>query len=110
MNAGDVVLLDPRLLHSACANQSVRERSLLMLWYLPSFGALPDPIQARYVEIFNRHDLDTGDAHRGNLLDSWPAKHKDAVAHLEPCYGGAAKPQPWNRCPEQRRMRPMQKQ
>ena len=104
VNTGDLVLLDPRLLHSAYANQSDHERSLFTLWYLPEFSTLPEAIQARYVQIFNRHDLDTGDSSRGKLLDSWSSEHKNAIAHLEPRYDGPMQPHPWNRAPDQTRM------
>lgn len=104
VDAGDVVLLDPRLLHSAYANQTDNERSLLTLWYLPEFESLPEPIQARYVQIFNRHDLDTGDNAAGKLLDSWPESHRQAIEHLEPVCNSDAEPHPWNRAPDQNRM------
>ena len=104
VEAGDVVLMDPRLLHSAYANKTNGERSLITLWYLPDFGSLPEPIQARYVQIFNRQGLDTGDSAAGKLLDDWPEKHRQAIAHLEPTYSGTAEPHPWNRAPDQTRM------
>lgn len=102
--AGDVVLMDPRLLHSAYANQTDAERSLLTLWFLPEFESLPESIQARYVQIFNRQELDTGDSAAGKLLDTWPAEHRNEIAHLEPVYEGAMEPHPWNRAPDQSRM------
>ncbi len=104
VSVGDVVLIDPRLLHSAYANQTDSERSLITLWYLPDFDELPEPIRARYVQIFNRHDLDTGDSAKGNLLDTWPVVPKAEVAYLEPVYRGQIEPQPWNRAPDQSRM------
>lgn len=104
VEAGDVVLMDPRLLHSAYANKTNGERSLITLWYLPDFESLPEAIQARYVQIFNRQELDTGDSAAGKLLDDWPAKHRQAIAHLEPTYGGSAEPHAWNRAPDQSRM------
>jgi hypothetical protein len=106
VNAGDVVLMDPRLLHSAYANTTGGERSLITLWYLPDFEGLPEAIQARYVQIFNRHDLDTGDSAAGNLLDTWPEEHRRAIEHLEPRYYGDTKPFPWNRAPDQEQMFP----
>lgn len=104
VSAGDVVLLDPRLLHSAYANQTNNERSLYTLWYLPDFDTLPESIQARYVQIFNRHELDTGDTAAGKLLDSWPEKDRQAIEHLVPAYDGQTEPHPWNRAPDQSRM------
>ena len=104
VEAGDIVLMDPRLLHSAYANQTSAERSLITLWYLPDFTALPEAIQERYVQIFNRHDLDTGDSAAGKLLDAWPEAHRQAIEHLEPRYEGNVRPHPWNRAPNQDRM------
>ena len=104
VEGGDVVLLDPRLLHSAYANRTDNERSLFTLWYLPDFGTLPESIQARYVQIFNRHDLDTGDSAAGKLLESWPEKDRQAIEHLEPIYHGQTEPHPWNRAPDQSQM------
>ena len=104
VNAGDVVLIDPRLLHSAYANQTDVERSLITLWYLPEFATLPETIQARYVQIFNRQELDTGDSAARNLLDGWPDNHRQAIAHLEPKYTGTAKVHTFNRAPDQSQM------
>jgi len=104
IEAGDVVLVDPRLLHSAYANQSNGERSLITLWYLPEFAALPETVQARYVQIFNRQELDTGDSAKGKLLDGWPEEHRQVVQNLEPKYNGRAEPHAWNRAPDQSRM------
>jgi ectoine hydroxylase-related dioxygenase (phytanoyl-CoA dioxygenase family) len=104
VTAGDVVLIDPRLLHSAYANNSESERSLITLWYLPEFESLPEPVQARYVQIFNRHELDTGDNAAGKLLDGWPEKHRRAIEDLEPTYHGRVEPHAWNRAPDQSQM------
>jgi len=104
VQAGDVVVMDPRLLHSAYANKTDRERSLITLWYLPAFATLPESIQARYVQIFNRQELDTGDGAAGKLLDGWPEEHRQAVQNLEPKYNGRAEPHAWNRTPDQSRM------
>jgi hypothetical protein len=104
VTVGDVVLMDPRLLHSAYANKTESERSLITLWYLPDFDELPESIRARYVQIHNRQDLDTGDNAEGKLLDTWPEKHKLALAELEPVYDGQEPPHCWNRAPDQSQM------
>jgi len=105
VSVGDVVLMDPRLLHSAYANQTETERSLITLWYLPDFEWLPGEIKARYTEIFNRHDLDTGDTHQGSLLDHWPEDERQRLQLLEPVYRGFEKPCQWNRRPDTSRMK-----
>jgi len=104
VKAGDLVIVDPRLLHSAYPNQSAHERSLITLWYVPDYQALPESIQARYLQIFNRHDVDTGDAAGGGLLDSWPEAAKQQLKNFVPAYAGDELPLAINRRPDQRRM------
>ena len=102
--AGDVVLLDPRLLHSAYPNETDEERSLITLWYLPEFNELPPTIRARYMNIFNRRNLDTGDSDTGDLLDAWTEHHRRAIADLVPIFQDDDEPYPFNRAPQQHRM------
>jgi len=104
VKAGDLVLMDPRLLHGAYANKSECERSLITLWYVPDFATLPDCVRARYLQIFNRHDVDTGDAASGGLLDSWPASSKLQLQNFVPTYSGDKVPLAINRRPNQASM------
>ena len=43
--AGDVVIGDSRLLHSAHANQSDQRRTVLTIWYWPDYDNLPEEVK-----------------------------------------------------------------
>ena len=45
VNAGDVVIGDSRLLHSAHANQSDERRTVLTIWYWPAYECLPEEVR-----------------------------------------------------------------
>ena len=88
VRAGDLLIGDARLLHAAHANQTDAHRSLLTLWYLPDFEALPEPIKARIT-----------------LLKSAPpagwqkTPEWEQLQALIPQYEGSAEPITWNRVP-----------
>ncbi len=46
VRAGDLVIGDSRLLHSAHANDSAKRRTVITLWYFPAFEQLPESIRA----------------------------------------------------------------
>ncbi len=46
VNAGDVIVMDARLLHGAHANQTDMTNSLITAWYYPNYDELSPPIQA----------------------------------------------------------------
>lgn len=46
VKAGDLVIGDSRLLHSAHANSSDRSRTVLTIWYWPDFDDLPEECKA----------------------------------------------------------------
>ena len=48
VRAGDLVIGDARLLHSAHPNRSPRRRTVITLWFLPTFPTLPEHLQAFY--------------------------------------------------------------
>jgi hypothetical protein len=85
VRAGDLVIGDSRLLHSAHTNDSAQRRTVITLWYFPAFDRLPDSIRAHVV------------AER--KIDAWPAAARARIAHLLPEYGGGAEPIEWNRIP-----------
>ena len=48
VRAGDLVIGDARLLHSAHPNRSPRRRTVITLWFLPTFPDLPEHLRAFY--------------------------------------------------------------
>ncbi len=105
VSAGDVLVGDARLLHSAYANTTDEERPLLTLWYIPNWSTLPGSVRATLRQIYERHvvDIDEG---VGDLpiVDDWPDDALAQVRHLLPEYQGTDRPTPWNRLPDRSRM------
>lgn len=104
VKAGDLVVGDARLLHSAYANQSVQERSLLTLWYHPNHASLPEPLQSRIACIMRREDVDTdpNGAADGPFPEFWPKNARTRIAGAIAVYEGNAEPLPWSREPNPR--------
>ena len=86
--AGDVVIGDSRLLHSAHANKSAQRRTVITLWYFPYFDLLSDGLRAAIA--------------RPREWVGWDDEDRTRVADLLPTYDGAAEPVPRNRMPERR--------
>jgi hypothetical protein len=76
VKAGDAVIGDARVLHGAYANSSSDRRSLITLWYLPTFNHLPPTMQQR-VEMLHMHQC-------GSIHDDWPAEDRESLTHLLP--------------------------
>lgn len=105
VKAGDLLVGDARLLHSAYANTSQAERPLLTLWYVPNFSQLSDPVRARYRSIYAREGLDIDDADADyTTVDDWPDAQFDKVREIVPTYSGETAPLPWNRSPRRDRL------
>ena len=85
VRAGDLVIGDSRLPHSAHANDSAQRRTVITLWYFPAFDQLPESIRSY---IFAER-----------MIDAWPAETRHRIAHLLPEYDGGARPIEWNRVP-----------
>lgn len=101
VRAGDLVVGDARLLHSAYGNDSEAERSLITLWYHPQISALPASMRARIRAIFERRDVDTdpGGA-EAMTLDDWPEAERSLIAGLLPPPEPGIEPHRWNRMPD----------
>lgn len=98
VNVGSVVIMDSRLLHSAYANASDKERSLITLWYLPEFHRIPESFQKRFMMIYWQENLDVDIENEKDLSPTdWPSDAYSKVAHLLPNYHGSAQPEPWVR-------------
>jgi len=90
VKAGDLVMGDSRLLHSARANTTGQRRTVITLWYHPIFYQLPEPMQAHL------GGRDKGAAKR---FVGWPEHAQDRVQSLIPVYEGDAESLEWNRTP-----------
>ena len=101
VKAGDLVIGDARLLHSAYANRSAEERSLITLWFHPNYRGLLAGMRARIRQIFDRQGVDT-DPGCGELmtLDGWPEASRQQLADLFPPRGPDVEPHAWNRVPD----------
>lgn len=97
VKAGDLVVIDVRLLHATHANDGEEDRTALSLWYIPACRDLPECVRARFT-------LRTGlDERMPYVPAHWPA---DAAARLRAllpaAYEGSAEPLPWHTAPDQR--------
>lgn len=86
VKAGDLVIGDARLLHGAYANQSDQQRTVITLWYHPTFDSAPERIQAHL-------------SHNQSRVAQWPASARQLVQPLVPTYEGTQEPLAWNRNP-----------
>jgi phytanoyl-CoA hydroxylase len=92
--AGDLVVLDARLLHAAHANTSSRSRTALSLWYVADPAKLPECVLAR----FDRRAQPNG--RLPYLPGHWPAEALTRLeALLPPEYSGREVPLPMQNTP-----------
>lgn len=80
VRAGDLVIGDARLLHSAHANDSAAWRTVITLWFQPDFAGLPERVQAQMAR--KKHPVP----------ETWPAASAARVRALNPQYVGSAEP------------------
>jgi ectoine hydroxylase-related dioxygenase (phytanoyl-CoA dioxygenase family) len=100
VRAGDVLIGDARLIHSAFANRTQEERPLLTLWFMPHWSAMPPEMRALAYKGFMRgDDIPSSAAHPQTFLD-WPEPLKRRIAHLLPPDNGGVPPMRWNRIPD----------
>ncbi len=85
VKAGDLVIGDSRLLHSAHANKSDLRRTVITLWYFPYFDLLSAGLRAAIA--------------RPREFDGWDKEAKARTADFIPIYEGTAEPVAWNREP-----------
>jgi hypothetical protein len=85
VKAGDLVIGDSRLLHSAHANKSDLRRTVITLWYFPYFDLLSAGLRAVIA--------------RPREFDGWDKEAKARTADFIPIYEGTAEPVAWNREP-----------
>jgi len=100
VRAGDVVVVDARLIHGAHPNRSGRERTNITLWWHPNYESLPASLRARIWHVFEREGIDTDfDPDRSLRLDTWPEPQRSQVLPLVVTDPGPAEPEPWVRTP-----------
>lgn len=76
VKAGDVVIFDARLMHSAHPNSSDAARQLVTLWYFPFYSGLPERVRAT---------IGTPSAPA-----AWPQESRDSLLQFQPNYSGSA--------------------
>ena len=100
VTAGDVVVVDARLIHGAHPNRSDRERTNITLWWHPDYEGLPAPIKTRIWQVYEREGIDTDfDADRSLRPDTWPEPHRSQALPFVVTDPGPAEPEPWVRTP-----------
>ena len=100
VTAGDVVVVDARLIHGAHPNRSARERTNITLWWHPGYEDLPASLRARVWHVYKREGIDTDfDPDRSLRLDTWPEPQRSQVLPLVVTDPGPAEPEPWVRTP-----------
>jgi ectoine hydroxylase-related dioxygenase (phytanoyl-CoA dioxygenase family) len=89
VRAGDVVIGDSRLLHSARANQTDQRRTVLTIWYWPAYDDMPDEVKA----LIRDHITS-----RSEWAD-WVEQTRHITEPFLPVYEGEASPVPWGTFP-----------
>lgn len=100
VKAGDILVGDARLIHSAFANRSSQERPLLTLWYMPHWSSMPAPMRALAYNGFMRGDDIRSSVARPSTALDWPEPLRKRVEHLVPPDDGGVPPMRWNRTPD----------
>lgn len=85
VRAGSVVVGDSRMLHAAHANTTDQCRTVITLWYYPSWDELPGGVRAHIAS--------------AKLPDTWAGAPTQTLGSLVPTYDGDAEPTVWNRIP-----------
>lgn len=80
--AGDLLVVDARLLHASHGNQSGDRRTVITLWYQPNFAGMPEPMQAQLALLARPLPADWPEPARRRLQPMLASTH----------YHGSAKP------------------
>jgi len=89
VRAGDLVIGDARLLHSAHPNRSTRRRTVITLWFCPTFPDMSESTQAFYSKYREKPP-------------SWSDEAWRTLAPLRCAYEGTASPPESHRIPDER--------
>lgn len=99
VKAGDVLVGDARLIHSAYGNATAHERPLLTLWYMPHWNTMSPGMQARAMMGYMRND-DIVTPDRPLTPLDWTPELRARVEHVLPTMAEPATPIPWERAPD----------
>ncbi len=91
VKAGDLVIGDARLIHSAHPNRSGQRRTVITLWFCPTYDKLPEALQAVYGKPRTKPNR-------------WTDTDWSLVEPLLATYRGDATPLTHNRIPDERLM------
>ena len=101
VTAGDVVVVDARLIHGAHPNRTDLERTNITLWWHPDYEDLPAEIRARIWQLFAREESDTDIAADRSLRpDTWPEPYRSRALPFVVTDPGPVAPEPWVRTPK----------
>ena len=89
VKAGDVVIGDSRMMHTAHANQSNQRRTALTIWYWLSYDELPEDVKRLIVA----HITEQEDWRR------WVEQTRDVTGEFIPIYDGEAEQVAWTTSP-----------
>ena len=89
VRAGDVIIGDSRLLHSAHANQTDQRRTVLTIWYWPAYDELPKEVKPLIAAHITEKPA----------WSRWIEQTRYITQPLVPVYFGVTKPVPWNNSP-----------
>jgi hypothetical protein len=89
VRAGNVIIGDARLLHSAHANQTNQRRTVLTIWYWPTYDELPKDVKP----LIAAHITERPEWSR------WVEKTRHITGPLVPVYDGETEPVLWNNSP-----------
>ena len=89
VKAGDVVIGDSRLLHSAHANQTDERRTVLTIWYWLAYGSLPEDVRA----LIAQHITDSTE------WSEWVEQTRSITGRLIPVSESDVEPVPSNNFP-----------
>lgn len=89
VHAGDVVFGDARVLHATHANRTDRARTVITMWYIPTYDSLPERMRIEIARQSRRNP------HSGDPHPEWPAEAEAMVSALRPRHPGPHVAYPW---------------
>lgn len=92
VKAGDLVIGDARLIHSAHPNRSSQRRTVVTLWFCPTYDELSESLKAFFGDKVGTK----------SKPDNWSDEAWGLVKPILVPYKGKATPQPSNRIPDER--------